>query len=333
MGDPVSVQPYRYSIDECDVPAVRRAALAEYRALRLKCLEMLSGEAESAVSNQIYGLAWHTALYRSLNEARRLEPKRRVNGAWWELTTLGYAHIMALGVRKLIDTDDRADSISNALGLLERRPELMRRECFVCYDGLPFDFEAVQRRWREGLDTSISVQVRWAPTRGPDGWSSSERLHSAFDALCGYPAKRRRLDHADPAVFERLRERLKSPAIEKVATFASRQFAHAERLAAGREDLAIPTYDEMDDALRTLVLVANLISSALLDEGAFGAIVPTPQFDVLDGLQRPWVVPKRLPELARMWQETSERMDRWAFDDTADLLPAKREAGDDPREA
>lgn len=59
--------------------------LAEYRLFRRKCLEYLRGDAPTSVMNQVHGLAWHTAVFRTLNEARRLETERAVNGAMWEL--------------------------------------------------------------------------------------------------------------------------------------------------------------------------------------------------------------------------------------------------------
>jgi len=67
--------------------------LSEYRLFRRKCLEYLRGDTDTSVMNQIYGLSWHTAVYRTLNEARRLEPDRVVNGAMWGLLTAGYANL------------------------------------------------------------------------------------------------------------------------------------------------------------------------------------------------------------------------------------------------
>jgi len=55
--------------------------------------------------NQVQELAWHTATFRTLNEARRIEPDRAVNGAMWELMIAGYANLMTLGIRGLVDKD------------------------------------------------------------------------------------------------------------------------------------------------------------------------------------------------------------------------------------
>lgn len=318
----MSVSDYEYLLEQCDVPEARRRALEEFRGFRRKCLEYLNGDSATSVANQVYSLTWQTVVFRTLNEARRLEPRRRVNGAFWELTSIGYAHIMALGIRKLIDKDKRADSLWNVIAQLERRPELLRREFLVCYDGLPYDHAAASERWRSTLDMSTGVHVRWSPTRGPEAWSSSERLHATFDALAGYPKKRRRADLPQRSVIAYLKNQLASPPVTKVATSADRMFAHAERIAAGSEELHMPTYENIDEALRSLVRVANFISSTIFNDGAFGDVVPTPQFDALDGLQRPWVTRKNLPALELHWESLTGTINRWAYDTNQDFLPA-----------
>ena len=66
---------------------------------------------------------WHTTFFRTLNEARRIEADRRVNGAMWELITAGYANIMTLGIRKFVDRHPDTDSVWNVISQIERRPE------------------------------------------------------------------------------------------------------------------------------------------------------------------------------------------------------------------
>jgi hypothetical protein len=56
----------------------------------------MRGTADTSVMNQVHDHAWHTAVFRTLNEARRIEPDRPVSGALWELTTAGYASLMTL---------------------------------------------------------------------------------------------------------------------------------------------------------------------------------------------------------------------------------------------
>ena len=318
----MSIPEYQYSLEDCDVPEVRRGALGEYRTFRRKCLEYMRGAANTSVMNQVHDLAWHTAVFRTLNEARRLEPDRLVNGALWVLTTAGYASLMSLGIRKLVDKDPRTDSLWNVVALVERRPELLTREKFVCYDGLPYDYEAVHRDHIASLDIRNGVHVGWLPTSGPKAWAMSEMLHKAFDKLSGVSAtKRRRKDKIHPTVLTAVKEGLSHPAIEKVCILADRQIAHAERLSEFSDPISTTTYNDIDQALQQIVRVANFLSTSFFYDAAFGSVVPTPQFDVLEALDQPWITTENIPALHKYWGELSDSIDAWAHGASEDFLP------------
>lgn len=319
----MGIPEYEYTVEQCDVPVVRRASLVEYRAFRRKCLEYMRGESSTSVMNQVHDLAWHTAVFRTLNEARRLEPSRPVNGAMWELIAAGYANLMTLGIRRLVDRDPRTDSVWNVIAQVERRPELLTREKFVCYDGLPYDYEKVYERYVASLDMSSGGHSGWLSTKGPDAWAMSDMLHKAFDGLCGYPSKRKRQDAIDSAVLTRLKERLAHPSIEKVCTMADKRVAHAERLAEDTEAVSIATYNDVDEALKHIVKVASFLSSHFFYDAAFGSVVATPQFDVFEALDEPWVTTTNLPALRQHWQDLAQTMDEWADDADEGLLPLK----------
>lgn len=320
----MSIPEYEYSLEECDVPKVRLAVLGEYRKFRRKCLEYMRGAADTSVMNQVHDLAWHTAVFRTLNEARRLEPVRPVNGALWELTTAGYASLMSLGIRKLVDKDRRTDSLWNIIALVERRPELLTREKFVCYDGLPYDYEAVYREHIASLDMRNGGHVGWLPTKGSKAWAMSEMLHKAFDRLCGaISTRRKRGDKIHPSVLGVAKERLSHPAIEKVCTLANHRIAHAERLSEASGSIPTATYNDIDQALQQIVIVANFLSTSFFYDAAFGSVVPTPQFDVLKDLDQPWVTTENVPALHKYWRELCESIDGWAYANSDEFFPKK----------
>lgn len=231
----------------------------------------------------------------------------------WELLTTGYANLMTLGIRKLVDKHPETDSVWNVIAQVERRPELLTREKFVCYDGLPYDHQAARRNYFNSKGVSGIGQVTWVPTKGPNGWGMSEMLHEAFDALCGHPKKRKRLDVVDARLLGELKVHLAHPAIEKVCTMADRRVAHAERLSQEADAAPVATYEDIDVALRQVVLVANFLSSHFFYDAAFGTVVPTPQFDVLHGLDEPWVTSENVPLLRKHWDEVEETMNQWAY--------------------
>jgi len=316
---------YQYTIEQCSVPLSRRKALEAYRAFRRECLERLQGEADTSVFNQVLDLTWYTAVFRTLNEARRLEPARSVNGAMWELLIAGYANIITLGVRRLVDTHPNADSVWNVVGRIERRPEMLTREFFVCHDGLPFDdVAALEEHLRTYKKEDGAV---WLDTHGPKAFDPSKRRHEAFDALCSYPEKRKALDKVNPDIFTKLKAQLKAPIIEKVCTMVDKTIAHAERLAPGVPSVPIATFNDVDQALGIIARVCQFVSWNLLGEGGFGSIVATPQFDVLKDLDQPWCLPETLPALHEHWQTISQAMDEWTATTESELLPPKKPSG------
>jgi len=319
----VQIPDYTYTLEQCDVPEVRRAVLGEYRLFRRKCLTYLHGDADTSVMNQVHGLAWHTAVYRTLNEARRLEPGRAVNGALWELLTAGYANLMTLGIRRLVDKNPSTDSVWNAIAQIEKRPELLRRENFVCYDGLPYDSAAAYRRYVKTLDLSSGGHAGWVTTTGPDAWGTSDMLHKSFDALAGYPAKRKRLDNVLPAIIETLKAHLADNAVVAVCTMADKQVAHAERLAEHSTAVPPVTYNTVQTALEKIVRVANFLSANFFNDTTYGSIVPVPQFNVLENLDQPWVTTENLPALHEHWHAISEAMGQWAYNTEAGFVPPK----------
>lgn len=309
---------YKFTIEQCDVPVVRHAKLREYRSFRRKCLETIRGDSDSSIMNQVHDLAWHTAVFRTLNEARRLEPERVINGAMWELITAGYASLMTLGIRRLVDQDSRTISVWSLIESIERRPELLDREMFVCYDGLAFDPEPARKRYMETLSPTTGAQ--WLPTTGPESWSTSDLMQRAFDALAPQASKRKRADTILPSILTNLKTHLTSPSIRKVCTMADKCVAHAERLAEGSAPVPIASYNEIDEALEQIVRVANFLSSRVFYDATFGAVVPTPQFDVTDGLDEPWVTTANLPLLHQHWKDISHTMDQWAYRGDDDLM-------------
>ncbi|WP_457333561.1 hypothetical protein [Rhizobacter sp. P5_C2] len=321
----MKISDYKYSPDLCSVPVVRHTKLEAYRTFRRECLERLQGDADTSVLSQMLNLTWYTAVFRTLNESRRLEANRPVNGAMWELMTAGYSNLITIGIRRLVDKHTDADSVWNVIRRIERRPELLTRESFVCHDGLPFDHEAVFAKHLEKYKTEPGP--KWAATQGPEAFDTSALMHTAFDALCGYPAKRKPLDSVDVAIFATLRAQLEHPTVGKVCTMVDKTIAHAEFISPGALAVPIATYNDVDEALGTIARVCQFVSWNILGDGGFGSIVETPQADVLDALDQPWCLPGTLPALDQHWHAISRAMNDWVTTTDQELLPPKPTKG------
>lgn len=79
--------------------------------------------------------------------------------------------------------------------------------------------------------------------------------------------------------------------------------------------------------------MTNFLSASFFHDAAFGSVVPTPQFDVLAELDKPFVTTDSLPLLHRHWDELSAAVDKWADYNVEDLLsPRESKTGEGPEE-
>ena len=310
------VQNYEYQIEQCDVAPAQRKSLKTYREFRQSCLDDLFGDSDASIANQLHALAWHSAVFKTLNEARRLEPDRAVNGALWELAACGYAVLMTVGIRKLMDDDKKSNSVLSLLIYVERHSTLVTRENFVCFDGLPYDYEAVQQTaWQ--LSDWKNPGFNLSSTKGPQAWGTSEMMHKAFDALSGIDKKedRTRTDEVQIELFNRLKRSLLDTNIESVKKLVNKVIVHADRRAMGKEAFAGVTYNQIDEAFEKIVRVASFVST--LFASGFGNVLATPQFDVLENLNSSWASKPTIPLLQDYWDTLSTSMDSW----TSGTLP------------
>lgn len=70
---------------------------------------------------------------------------------------------------------------------------------------------------------------------------------------------------------------------------ADKTIAHAERMPEGSNPVPTVTYNMVDQALQNIIQVASFLATHFFYDTAFGSVVPVPQFDVLAGLDQPWV--------------------------------------------
>ena len=117
---------YKFSVEQCDVPAESRRRLQRFREARQNWLDRLNGPHANAVSSQLRSLMYFDTAYATLSAARRLEAQRPVNELLWILYEYGYPCLIATGVRRLVDTDDRTGSL---MSLVLRSKQLCCASC------------------------------------------------------------------------------------------------------------------------------------------------------------------------------------------------------------
>lgn len=316
-----SMHDYKYSIEQCDIVDKKKGKV--FRSKRRQWMEWLSGEDPHTISTQIYSILWDYALFCTVNELRRIateEPEKEVgfNGPVMRLFDAGFVTTQATTIRRLIEKPKSSHklaviSLRRILKDIKENIDLITRENYVCYDGLPYDYEAVHQKWIANLPRNRGgVHVGTLPTNGPEAWPMSERVHKNFDRLSQVdPKNRKRTDHMKTEVLEFLESQIEK--CGDIKKYVDKFIAHAavpETRSGLTENQKILTLERLETCHKIIYQVASFISGPLLWESNLGGL-PVPQYDHLVNLEKSWVSPKNLKIAHQKWDEFAKKVSSW----------------------
>lgn len=297
--------------NECDVSD--HARLTSYRRLRATAFELLRGDEDHSIWEQMVTLFWRDATYRIFNEARKsasdARPNAAVSGLLGEYIDASYLLFEVTGISRLtdeaqVDASRSLVSIPTILKLVRDNRGLITREMFVAYDGIPYDWKPKElQNWTAG--------VRWV-AREP--WEVSEERHNLFDRLSRRsPERRARGDQVHSRVLAAIARRLSGPTISSVRAHRNKVISHAASHSsrAGLKPLAL-SLASIDSAHRSLLEATEALSVILLGEIMIGGPVPQPQYDFLDRLDLPFAFGDDLAGLEQHFFQHLKDRERWS---------------------
>ena len=313
---------YDYDIDQCSVSD--KALLSEFREKRSAWMDWLERDVHHNIWGQIHSIMWNDAAYRSLNEARRFasanNPTASMNGMFGELIDRGYVSTQVLDICKITDRSNNDPkkgviSLQRLLDDIRAHRHLLTRENFVSYDGLPYDYAAAHQTHIDSLTPEERGKARWVSIEGPDGWSTSERMHNAFDALTGIAAdKRTRTDLIHEDVFKTVETWFDAPILKKLRTHRNKFIGHAadenSRQIEPLDRFGL-SLDEIAEAQHIVIRIATTIGSNILFDTALGGPVPTPQFNVFENLEMPVIPAVNMEEIQDWWHRHERERENW----------------------
>jgi len=319
---------YNYTIDQCDF--LNKSKGESFRNIRMKWIEWLHGEDPHSISKQIYSMLWNYALFISVNELRRIaskEPEKEIgfNGPVIRLLDAGFATAQAVTIRRLIEKPKKSPkwaviSLRRVLKEIEDNLDLITRENYVCYDGLPYDYDMVHKRWLSTLPkTKNGIQAGSLPAYGPNAFHMSERVHKNFDILAQvHPKERSRNDKIKIGVLGHLENEINK--CENIKKFVNKFIAHAaspETRAPLSDDEKGITLERLETCHKIIYQVASFISGQILWESNLGGL-PTPQYDHMKHLDKKWTTTKNLEKARKKWNEYKKEVSKW---DSTPLWP------------
>jgi hypothetical protein len=308
---------YTYSIDECDVE--NKIRLNAFREKRRQWKSWLDDDPDHAIWSTIQELVWRDVQFATIGQLAKDNPEGPLNTSLIAESLIG-GHVaqQVLAIRRLMDRGRNRVSLARLIMDLKSNRDLLTRENIVCYDGLPYDHEAVEaKEWEE-----MPSGIRWGHTTGPRAWSISKMAQKQFDRVSGiqHPA-RSRDDTIPKSTFTRLEELLMASGGARIAEWSHAYLAHAgtpfDREAVKSVTIA---NESVAAAIRELARITEYVSSEVLWMGGYrGSLMPTPQFDVFEKLENPVADNAGQQGGAEVWQRKCNEWDE-ALDEIDELL-------------
>ncbi len=246
----------------------------------------------------------------------------------------GHVAIQILAIRRLIDRRN-ADVISlpRLLKDLRKHFHLFTRENYVCFDGLPYDYEAARQSWFLN-NFGSGNGGGWAPNEGPHAAYPSEAAHRQFDDLAGIdPSNRCRSDRLPESLLTVIEKWLDESGAAELAEWSHAYLAHAGGPESrGRIADRIVTANKITDAIRALARVTEAISAWLL--GAAGrshALMPVAQFDPFAKLDKPIMDSDGEVAAYRLWHQLTDERNAYLAGVDTELIEQSRQNGPNPK--
>lgn len=280
---------------------------------------------EHAVLPTLVQFAWNYAAFSSVVELVRAAPEnerggKQMNSMLLELLTSTYWGSAVMAIRRLVDRG----SISGERGVYSlrsiindaqgHRERLTRRVYIEVIARQPYDYEQVEQRYWQYVLGQVPGPVHVPPELH---FELSQRRHEEFDWLSGVSQNNRSEDDLiQTEVFDRLKDRLAR--LDTIAEHGTIYFAHASTTEsrAGR-GLQNWNLHEAKEALRDLANVAEFVGRWFCGSG-IGDILPTPQFDQFEFLDRP-LIDGPTHVLQDRWDEFRDEVSSWPYIENTDL--------------
>jgi hypothetical protein len=313
---------YAYSIAQCDVATEKRAPLESFRDKRRLWLSWIDADEHHAIWQVLSSMVWTDVSFKVLTYFATNDENNGLNNfLLTEALLNGNVATQVLAIRRLVD-DSNSDIISlrRLVKDLRRNFGLFTRENYVCFDGLPYDYEAVQLK--EMMERA-GKGAFWAERSGPRAHVPSRIAHEQFDKLAGIdPAKRSREDRLPTSLLTTIEKWLDDSGADDLAKWSHAYLAHAGGPEARKRiaDLTV-TANKITDAVKALARVTEAISARLLfASGRTNALMPVAQFNPFEKLDRPIMQAGGEADAYKLWHQLSAERNYYLDGVDAELI-------------
>jgi hypothetical protein len=296
---------YKYKLADCDVADKR--ALESYRAKRATWLSWINTDEHHAIWDVLAGMVWTDISFRSLTQfAIDDENSALHNTLLTEALIGGQVATQVLAIRRRVDNrGDDVISLRKLLKDIRSNFPLLTRENYVCFDGLPYDYEAVQRK---DMANRVGKGFFWGATEGPEAYGTSRMGHEQFDRLAGIDdAKRCRTDRLPLCLLDTIEKWVDDSDAGELAKWSHAYLAHAGGPTKRDIEAGFVTTNKIRASIKALVRVTEALSAWLLwSSGRSGSLMPVAQFNPFEKLDSPIMRIGGQDDAYKLWHQLSD---------------------------
>lgn len=304
---------------------MEQALLEQFKVKRESWIQCFSGKDRNSILNQIYQMVWNAAVFKIINEARRVAPvnakdQTEINGMLHRFMDRCFFDSQLLAIRRLTDSSpfDGPKGVFSLISLLndmKANASLITRENLFSAEGLEYDYEAIQQRQLAyALEQSKSGKNVYCIPAELN--SHSVRLrHEQIDTLSGVEAEQRTPnDTVRNEIFDCLIKKIDGVS-ENIGLYVNKYIAHPatpeSREYDNVDDVKI-TLGHLWDVHKVICQVANFTDVYLLSR-ANHSFLPVPQYDHFEHIDKPLVSTEGVEVLSKAWHGFHEETDSWGL--------------------
>ncbi len=286
-------------------------------------IECLYGGDRNSIKNQILNMIWDAAVFRVINEARRIasptkEGGVQLNGMVHRLIDHGFFEKQLSSIRKLIDKKPLAGregvySLMSLIQDMKQNANYLTRENLFKIAGLEYDDEIIRKKHDEYCQGKMEAGEKVYSIPIELNYRRIENKHKDIDSLAGVSKlKRSPNDTILLEIFEKLNDKILKTS-HNIRIHVNKFIAHSaipvSRQIVNADSINI-TLNHIYKVHEVMCKSANFINLKIFNEGNLFHL-PIPQYNQFEYIDNPLVSTGKIDQLRKVWQKYEEETQSW----------------------
>jgi len=288
--------------------------MEEFERIHDRLDEFFEKSEKNSLFSQVCELSYYFAIFHMI-QAARSRYKESENGDTEQSSLLhglinhGFFGMTIMGIRRLVDENERALSLIQIIIFIEKNQHIITRRRDFKHQNIEYDLDAIRKRrdiWRERtVGSREMLRVPQECDCGP-----TQDLHTFWDQLSRTePNTRSYEDVISKSLLASLKAKLTES--KKVAIHAHSNIAHAQRMPRSeeaRKKMAV-TYGQIKRAFKEVCEVYYFVFKLVTGSGTL--LVPTIYENPNRFLDRPIAASDDLELLEQTWRDFEAETMEW----------------------